>query len=205
MRLNVEFSAPLSRTELGDYVRSLEVTVTCPDGDGVNEYVVGKLAMDQVLWADAVTDEVPLFEVCDADSQGLHEAHVALTGGGQEFRPDLGIDEPTDHVMFLNGAVLHPAIHAYRRGVLDAAFNLFGEESVAVMWKDASGLSEAEMADLGFRKIAGSELVFRHSALRTPFHDAHPTGQDADDAVAGPEQEEWVEKEWERFDNGGLA
>ena len=86
-----------------------------------------------------------------------------------------------------------------RQGILDAVLNLFGEESVGVMWKDTSGLSETELADLGFCKIAGSELIYRHSALRTPFYDAHPTGQNTDDAVAEPEDEEWVMQEWKRF------
>jgi hypothetical protein len=102
--------------------------------------------------------------------------------------------------MFLYGAVFHPSIHPYRQGVLDAALNQFGEESVAVMPKKISGLSEPELADLGFCKIAGSELIYRHSALRTPFHDANPTGQNTDAAVAEPEYEEWVKQEWERFE-----
>jgi len=67
------------------------------------------------------------------------------------------------------------------------------------MWKDTSGLSETELADLGFCKIAGSELIFRHSSLLTPFRHAHPTGQNSDDAVAEPEHEEWVMEEWKRF------
>src|SRR5450432_4045398 len=134
MRLHCEFSIPVARTDLDDYIRHLE------------------------------------------------------------------IKDVTSHVMFVYGAVFHPSIHPYRQGILDAALNLFGEESVAVMWKDTSGLSETELADLGFCKIAGRELIFRHSALRTPFHDANPTGQNTDDAVAEPEHEEWVMKEWRRFD-----
>ena len=182
-----------------DYVRHLEIAVACYDEDGLEEYTVGKLAMDQILWADAIVEEVSLFEVCDNDSQGLHEVHSILTKGGQEFRPDLRIKEITSHVLFLYGAVFHPSIHPYRQGILQAAFTLFGEESLAVMWKDTSGLSETELADLGFCKIAGTELIYRHSALRTPFHDAHPTGQHTDDAVAEPEHEEWVMQEWKRF------
>ena len=54
------------------------------------------------------------------------------------------------------------------------------------------------MADLGFKKIAGERLIYRHSALRTPFGDLHPQGEDAD-VEAVPEYEEWVMKEWERF------
>ena len=143
-------------------------------------------------------DGMPLFDICDNDSQGLHEAHVILTNGHDTFRPDLGIEEVTNHVMFLYGAVFHPSIHPYRQGILDTAFNLFGEESVALMWLDTSGLPESDLADLGFKKIAGKALIFRHSAIRTPFSDRNPQGQDAD-VEALPEYEEWVEKEWEQF------
>jgi hypothetical protein len=73
-----------------------------------------------------------------------------------------------------------------------------GEESLAVMWKDTSGLSDTELADLGFCKIVGSDLIFRHSSLQTPFGDIFPRGQDAD-RDAQPEFEEWVEEEWKRF------
>jgi hypothetical protein len=96
------------------------------------------------------------------------------------LRPDLGINEPTNHVMFPYGAVFHPSIHAHRQGIIDTAFNLFGQESVALMWLETSGLPESELAELGFKKIAGEALIFRHSAIRTPFSDRHPQGQDAD-------------------------
>jgi len=147
MRLHCEFSAPVARTDLDDYVRHLEVSIRCYDEEGLNEYTVGKVAMDQILWGDAIVDGVSLFEVCDNDSQGLHEVHTILTKGKQEFRPDLGIKEVTDHVLFLYGAVFHPSIHPYRQGILHTAFTLFGEMSLAVMWKDTSGLSEAELGE----------------------------------------------------------
>jgi hypothetical protein len=199
MRLLCEFSTSVARMDLDDYVRQLEISVGCYDEDCLNEYIVGKLAMDQILWADALVDGVSLFEICDNDSQGLHEVHTILTKGKQEFRPDLRIHDVTDHVMFLYGAVFHPSIHPYRQGILEAAFTLFGEESLAVMWQDTSGLSGAELADMGFCKIAGSDLIFRHSALRTPFGDRFPRGQDVD-VNAQPEFEEWVEQEWKRFE-----
>jgi hypothetical protein len=66
------------------------------------------------------------------------------------------------------------------------------------MWPDTSGLPEADLAELGFKKIAREKLIFRHSALRTPFGDQHPQGQDAD-VEALPQYEDWVEKEWEEF------
>ena len=193
-----KFSTPVARTELEDYVRHLEISVGCFDEECLNEYTVGKLAMDQILWTDAQVDGVSLFEVCDSDSQGLHEVHSILTKGKEDFRSDLRIKEITGHVMFLYGAVFHLTIHAYRQGILDAAFTVFGEEALAVMWKETSGLSEAELADLGFCKIAGSNLIFRHLALKTPFGERVSEDQDAD-VAAEPEYEEWVEQEWKRF------
>jgi hypothetical protein len=198
MRLRCEFSTPVARTEVDNYVRHLVIGVECYDERCANSYLVGKLAMDQILWNDALTDGVPLFDICDNDSQGLHEAHVILTDGHDTFRPDLRINEPTHHVLFLYGAVFHPAVHPFRQGILDTAFNLFGEDSLALMWLDTSGLAEPELAELGFQKIAGEALIFRHSTLRTPFGDRHPQGQDAD-VEALPEYEEWVEQQWERF------
>ncbi len=197
MRLHCEFSTPVARSDEDDYVRHLVITVEAFSKD-YEQFVVGKLAMDQILWSDALADGMPLLDICDNDSQGLHEAHVILTNGHDTFRPDLGIQEMTNHVMFLYGAVFHPSIHAFRQGILDAAFNLFGEESVALMWLETSGLPESDLADLGFKKIAGEALIFRHSALRTSFGDRHPQGQDADIEVLS-ECEEWVMKEWEEF------
>ncbi len=197
MRLRCEFSTPVARTEVDDYVRHLVISIECY-GKDYDSYIVGKLAMDQILWNDALNDGVALFDICDNDSQGLHEAHVILTNGHDSFRPDLGIEEAISHVLFLYGAVFHPSICPYRQGILDSAFNLFGEESVALMWLETSGLSESELAELGFKKIAGEALIFRHSALRTPFSDRHTKGQDTD-VEALPEYDEWVKKEWKRF------
>jgi hypothetical protein len=198
MRLHCQFNASIARTEVDDYVRSLEISVACYDEDFLNEYIVGKLAVDQILWADALIDGVSLFEICDNDSQGLHEVHAILTKGKKDFRPDLKIKEFTNHVMFLYGAVFHPSIHSSRQGILEAALNLF-EDSVAATWKGTSGLSDAELAELGFCKIVDSDLIFRHSGLRTPFHEAHPRGLEAGIAGAEREHEEWVMREWRKF------
>ena len=103
MRLHCEFSTPVARTDLDDYIWHLEISVGCYDEDSLNEYIVGKLAMDQILWNDAMTDGVSLFDICDSDSQGLHEFHTILTKGKEEFRPDLKIKEYTNHDMLVYG------------------------------------------------------------------------------------------------------
>lgn len=198
MRLQCKFSTQVGRSGIEDYIRHLVISVFEFDKELLDEYLVGKLAMDQILWSDALTDGESLVEICDSDSQGMHEAHTILTNGHDTFRPDLGIDEPATHVMFLWAAVFHPVVHPFRQGILDTAFWLFGELSVALMWMETSGLPESELADLGFKKIAGQPLIFRHSAERTRFSDRFPKGQDAE-IEALPEYEEWVNQEWGRF------
>jgi len=46
MRLHCELSTPVARTDLDDYIRHLEISVGCYDEDALNEYIVGKLAVD---------------------------------------------------------------------------------------------------------------------------------------------------------------
>src|ERR1017187_2623086 len=137
MRLRCEFSTLVARCDVDDYIRHLVISIEC-FGKDYDSYVVGKLAMDQILWNDALADGVPLFDICDNDSQGLHEAHVILTNGHDSFRPDLRIGGKTNHVWFVYGAVFQPSIHPYRQGLLDTAVNLCGEESLALMWLETS-------------------------------------------------------------------
>src|SRR5262249_17446348 len=79
MRMYCDFSTPVARTGVDDYVRHLVISIECYDEHCAESYFVGKLAMDQILWSDALADGVSLFDICDNDSQGLHEAHVILT------------------------------------------------------------------------------------------------------------------------------
>lgn len=60
MRLRCEFSTPVGRSDVDDYVRHLAINVEC-FGKDFESYIVGKLAMDQILWNDALADGVSLF------------------------------------------------------------------------------------------------------------------------------------------------
>jgi hypothetical protein len=62
--------------------------------------------------------------------------------------------------------------------VIDTIGTLFCNETVLAMWHRTSGLSDAELASLGFRRIAGSELIYRHSVLRSDYSDEHASGMD---------------------------
>jgi hypothetical protein len=180
-----------------DYVRPLRISVKHYHADA-NEYTVARLAVDQILWGQAQVDGESLFDICDADSAGMHQLHMILTDGTDELCDDLHIDEPIDFVLFIHRAVFHPDTYPLRQGIIDAVCDLFGQSTLVVMWKDTSGLADAELAALGFSRVAGTELIFRNCYLATPFGEANPRGLQSDnfDFDAVPEHEEWVKRAW---------
>ena len=58
------------------------------------------------------------FDVCDQDSQGLHEAYVALFDENGEFQSELNLDDHADTLIFIWRAVVHPRLLPYLQGVL---------------------------------------------------------------------------------------
>ena len=194
IRLSCSFVSSIGRFQLEDYVRELEVAVFSCDGLG-QQIILGRIAATQVLWADAEIDGEPLFDICDSDSQGMYEVYRTLTNKKGKIRADLKTYEVVDHVIFVYRIVLHPDLAFCRQAILESVITLFGHASLAVMWKDTGDFSEAELAELGFCKIAGEELIFRHSAFKTAFSENHPRGLDVVfDAM--PEHEAWVEEQW---------
>src|SRR5690348_7069672 len=101
MYLHCEFDTPVARGTPGDYVRKLLITVKGLDANDSEAYTVAKMAMKQILWAQALADDMSLYEICDNDSQELNELHAILTDGEEDtFRPELETGEITNHVMF---------------------------------------------------------------------------------------------------------
>jgi hypothetical protein len=195
-----EFETPIGRSDYSDYVRSLRLDVSGCDDVG-NRILLGRIAADQVLVGDAQTEGMPLFDVCDQDSQGLHETYVALFDEQGEFQPELEIDEITDHFIFVWKAVLHSRLRPYLQGVIDTIGTMFGNECVVAMWHRTTELSDAELASLGFGQIAGSNLIYRHSALRSDYSEEHPCGMDVPvEFEAEESDEEWVLTEWKKGD-----
>jgi hypothetical protein len=85
--------------------------------------------------------------------------------------------------------------------VIDTIGTLFGNECILAMWHGTTDLSDTELASLGFRRIAGSELIYRHSALRSDFVDEHPSGMDVPlEFEAQKSDAEWVLAEWKKDD-----
>ena len=196
--ISCQFETPIGRSDYSDYVRALTLDVSGCDAGG-QRFLIGKIAADQVLIGDAQSHRMPLFDVCDQDSQGLYEAYEALFDDKGEFQPELNIDEPADSLIFVWRAVLHSRLRLYLQGVIDTIGTLFGDETVLAMWHRTTEISNSELAALGFRRIAGSDLIYRPSALRSDFSDEHPSGMDVPfDFEADESGEEWVLREWEK-------
>lgn len=198
MQLYWKTAASVSRHEPEDYVRSLRVDVRCFDESIEREYLVARVAVDHILWGDAIADGESLFRICDNDSQGLHELHVILTDGTNNIRDDLEVPAPISSVIFVHNAVFHPDVQRYRIPVLDAVFNLLGESSLAVIWREVGDLAEHEQVELGLARVAGTNLVFRHNALTTPYLEQHPRGMDID-FYGTRETHQWVVREWKEL------
>lgn len=166
-----------------------------------NRIRLGMIAADQVLIGDAQIDGMSMFDVCDQDSQGIYEAYEALFDDKGEFQPELNIDEPADSLIFVWRSVLHSRVRPYLQGIIDTIGTLFGNEAVLAMWHQTTDLSDVELSQLGFRRIAGSKLIYRHSALRSDYSDEHPCGMDVPlDFEAEESDEEWVLREWKKSD-----
>lgn len=194
IHLACSFVTSIKRQQLEDYLRELEVAVFSFDESG-QEVILGRIAATQVLWTDAEIDGQSLFDICDNDSQGLYEVYRTLTNKRGQIRTDLNPCEVVDHVIFVHRIVLHPNLVFCQQAILESVVTLFGHESLAVMWKDTGNFSEPELAELGFCKIAGEEVIFRHSAFKTPISETDPDGLDVD-FDARPEHEAWVARRW---------
>ena len=114
-----------------------------------------------------------------------------------ELQPELGITESASNLIFLWGATFHPVLNPYVCGILDTIRTLFAEDSVFATWHETTGLSDAKLVELGFNKIAGSRLIYRHSANLTPFSKQNPKGLEvSSDFRCSKDQEEWVLANW---------
>jgi hypothetical protein len=199
--LNYRLEGSSSRRELDDFVMPIRMSARAFDKHTRRTYVVGRVAMDRILWAQAIDHDQSLFEVCDNDSQGMHEMHVILTKGGNDLRRDFKLDEPVDYVLFLHRAVFHPDIHPFRSALINEAINTFGGYTLTATWDDTTGLSDKELSDLGFRRVAGSHLLVRHSVFRNVYEENHPQGPDGF-FDATPKHQKWVVRQWNQLERG---
>ncbi len=182
------------------FINPVTVDVLCGDERG-DEHLVARLAIDHLNLSRAECCGEDVFDVCDADSAGWEAVYAALFEPGEDFvelRRDFDFHDPIFDVLFLHRSAFHPAIYDWRMYIVDHAACLFGESSALVMWKNETGMPEADLASLGFRRIAGHDLLFRPNMLKNDY-DRNRDGNrildlQVDSSVGRTVDDEWKQK-----------
>ena len=196
IKLNCRFETGIGRFDPSDYVRTIYIDVVFRD-EVEQEVVLGKVCVDQARISAAQNDGQSLVHIFDVDSQGLLDAFSALFSNDGELQEELQVNACTNNLIFLWNAIFHPAIQPYVGGIIDTIGGLFGEDSVFATWHETIGLSDADLVELGFKKISGSRLIFRHLGFLTPFNRQNPQGLEGPfDFQCSKDQEEWVLANW---------
>jgi len=195
MHLFCSYIASLTRQDPEDFVREVEVDVKSYDEFCVYEFTIGRFAFKQVLWTEIEDSDWTKDDVLDSDSQELIDIYDAMFGPDGDFIPELRLNEPTECIVVLDRVVLHPEIVECEQHLLNAALELFTYASLVVAWRPLLKMSDRELAQIGFKKLAGSSLVFRHSCLKNEYQSMFPRGFD-DSVDATEDHEEWFLKEW---------
>ena len=98
---------------------------------------------------------------------------------------------------FIWCSLLHPEARATCTGaIVDDNARYAGNDSILTAWHRTLELPDADLADMGFKKIGGSDLIFRNVNLQTPYATRYPRGEETE-FHACPEHEEWIQTEGE--------
>ncbi len=166
------------------------------------DFLIGRVWMEKLLLGDAEDAGFSMVLVCDAAGATWLQVMETLTKrGGQRFRRDLQLDGFVDDILFLHELVLHPDIDD-KVPLVDAAIRAasgIGSLVVTHHGREDQPLRDREYRELGFRKIASSDLLLRDNRLRYPFGDRHPAGRSIK-FTASAEHETWMLNKWESLD-----
>ena len=110
--LKCSFETGIGRFFSSEYVRKINIDVFFRD-EYEQEFVLGKVCVDQARVLAAQDDGQSLIHIFDADSQGLLDAFCALFRADGELQEELGADACTHNLIFLWKAIFHPAIQPY--------------------------------------------------------------------------------------------
>ncbi|WP_145079736.1 hypothetical protein [Aureliella helgolandensis] len=214
ININVNIRVPTTRSSESDYIVPIvaevlassalfEDTLQAGAGDFVadtpEEFVVGRVWAERLDCALAEQHGFPLLHICDAASGAWLHAYETLTQKKSDhFRNDLVEDFVAD-VIFVHEALIHPEIED-RLAVMSPVLQAISCDSSLLLMQHEYGqqhhLEDAEYRDLGFKKIALSNLLLRDNHFRHPFTDEHPHGREIA-FFANIEHEEWLNQNWD--------
>ncbi|HEX6986357.1 MAG TPA: hypothetical protein VF170_13325 [Planctomycetaceae bacterium] len=176
VRFNAE--ANLDTEDLLDYVLRIEGRISGglgADGSVVaEEENVGLIEAYLVQIAPLADDGVALGDVCDAHSAHLEGVYAALFDEEDEPREELAITRDWETLLHVHWLEVESRYRDSGVAVqaVEAAVRHFCPAGVVTAYRNVLELSAGEWRSLGFRKIAGSDVVYRDNTAGDPY--AHP-------------------------------
>jgi GNAT superfamily N-acetyltransferase len=173
------FQVDCDGDDLDDYVVGVEGVVVAhlepPEGEPDAEFEEvesGRVYAFVVQTTQAMTDGVSLYDVFDAHSSNLEAAFAALFDPvAEEPKEELEIAPAWEGFLYLDRIVIDPAYRG--RGVtvkaLEATIRSFCPRGIVAAHQDGMELTIEEWKELGFVKIAGSEVIYRDNASYNPY------------------------------------
>ena len=180
-----------------EFIVPHEVDVVCYTGDE-NSVVAGRVAFDFLDIMRAEIEGESVLNVCDADSGGWSSVYSALiepAAGEAKIRKDFCFDDPVNGLVFLHRTAFHPSLRDWQRLIIDRICGMFREDTAAVMWRKETDMTDKELASLGFRIVAGCDLLFRPNMFRNEYSAADDP-RSAFDLHVPIDAPDYVEAQW---------
>ena len=183
---SVRFSAEagLDAGDLADRVLRIEGRVSGGLGEdsrfASHEENVGLVEAYLLQAARLADDGIHFGDVCDLHSDQLEGVYAALFDEEDELREDLGIAHGWDTLLHLGWVEVDPR---YRHSgvvaqMVEAVVRHFCPVGLVTAYASVLDLSIEEWRSLGFRRIAGTEVVYRDNTADDPY--GHPLDDEAD-------------------------
>jgi len=170
---SVEFAMTTGTVPWGDpgeYVHNIEgAALAFTDDDDEEE--VGRIALRLVSVTEAVNQGEDLHLVCDADSAILEAAYCALFDAKGETKEDLDIEPGWNNLLYIESIEAEPEYQETTLAVrlIETAIAIFCSDGLVIAVERAFDLTIEEWRQLGFKRIAGSEFVFRDQLRVNPY------------------------------------
>ena len=200
MRFRCQFDYHPRPAEADDFICPMVVEVVCST-EAFEEVVAARIAVDRLDLSRATVAGENIYEVCDADSSGWENVYAALFEPSSDphdpdLREDFEFDEPIFNLLFVYRTVFHPSLRPWQSFIMHHVSELGGDMSATIMWKSETSLSTAELGRLGFRMIAGEDLLFLPNMLQQEY--SPDEEGELFELEVPADAEDYVIQEWER-------
>ena len=148
--------------------------------DAEHEWLIGRMWAER--WDVGLSLECGFTaeQIGDGVSAVWCQVVETLLRTGGRFRSELQIDSFVSEILLLHELLLHPAIEP-RVAVGDAMLRCLTGTGTLVLMQYEQGephhLEDREYCELGFRKIARSNLLIKDCSLRYPFAERFPAAR----------------------------